>query len=119
MGRGAQNYLDSRDLALSREQLEALYARGKSPIALIDETYGTSNDEQKQPFHLLTAVLVEREDLHTLRDSLDSFETKTGFFHATEQFGQAPAKLTHFLRHINNSPVGSVITVQTMIQGRQ
>ncbi|MGP5524472.1 hypothetical protein ACTXM3_14490 [Glutamicibacter arilaitensis] len=116
MGRGAQNYLDNRDLALSREQLEALYERGKSPIALIDETYGTSNDEHKQPFYLLTAVLVEREDLKTLRDSLDSFETKAGFFHATEQFGQYPAKLTGFLRHINNSPVDSVVTVQTMIK---
>lgn len=58
MGREAQNYLDNRDLALSRNQLEALYERGKSPIALIDETYGTSNDERKQPFYLLTAVLV-------------------------------------------------------------
>lgn len=116
MGRGAQNYLDNRQLALSREQLEALYERGKSPIALIDETYGTSNDEQKQPFYLLTAVLVEREDLNTLRDSLDRFETKAGFFHATEQFGQDPAKLTGFLRHINNSPVDSVVTVQTMIK---
>lgn len=116
MGRGAQNYLDNRDLALSREQLEALYERGKSPVALIDETYGTSNDQRKQPFYLLTAVLVEGDDLNTLRDSLESFETKAGFFHATEQFGQDPAKLTDFLRHIKASPVDSVVTVQTMIR---
>lgn len=116
MGREAQNYLDNRDLALSREQLEALYERGKSPVALIDETYGTSNDERKQPFYLLTAVLVEREDLKTLRSSLESFETKAGFFHATEQFQQDPAKLTDFLRHINASSVDSVVTVQTMIK---
>ena len=110
------NFFDNRDLVLSSEELDHFYQRGKSPVAFIDETLGTSNDEHEQPFYLMTAVVVEREDLQNLRGTLEKYATEPGYFHATKQYGVDSQKIKDFLQHINNSPVESVVTVQTTVQ---
>lgn len=116
MSRRENNYFDNRDLVLSREELTDLYERGKSPVAFIDETLGTSNDEHEQPFYLITAVVVEREDLESLRGTLEAFATEPNYFHATKQYSIDSQRIKDFLQHINKSPVESLVTVQTTVQ---
>lgn len=107
----------NRELELKAEALQEIYLRGSGPVAFLDETYGTSADAEQQPFYLLTAVMVDRDKLDAHRSTLHAFESKPGFFHATEQFRENPDRITHFLKHINASPVDSVVTVQTQIKG--
>lgn len=116
--RSSRRFKDNRDLSVTRSELLGIYERGAGPVAFVDESYGYSKDEHRQKFYIMTAAVVNREDLQRLRNSLDSFEMGPNYFHASEQYRQNPTSLADFLRHINDSYVDNLVTVQTRISDK-
>lgn len=70
-----------------RRNLDAAYSRCGSPfIAYLDESYrGPAEHEGEDPFYLMTAVVVHKRDMNTIRAELQVIADGT-YWHTTEAY---------------------------------
>lgn len=78
--------LNSQQRVLAHGQLRRLYSSTETDVAFVDESYRLPGSGYGEPFYLMTAVVVNVEELDTLRDGL--IDVAGGnYWHTTERYG--------------------------------